>query len=158
MKNKKLKLISILTIVAFVASIININLGLADDDEYEYREHKKSYEHESKDREEENREHDDEDEREHEDDDDEYEDDDDDYYDYYEEYVEYVEQEEIVYEEVIEEIVEDIVATETIVLKDSDGDGVLDEFDRYPGEDDFIYTIKDTNKNGIADDLEPLLL
>lgn len=43
------------------------------------------------------------------------------------------------------------------LLKDSDGDGVPDTIDLYPGEDDFAYSLIDNNKNGIADDLEILL-
>ena len=42
-------------------------------------------------------------------------------------------------------------------LIDSDGDGIIDILDLYPGEDDFAFAVSDTNKNGIADDLEYLL-
>ncbi len=37
---------------------------------------------------------------------------------------------------------------------DSDGDGIPDSIDKYPGEDDFAYAIIDKNGNGIADELE----
>ncbi|MFZ4648315.1 MAG: hypothetical protein ACOYMB_01620 [Patescibacteria group bacterium] len=41
-------------------------------------------------------------------------------------------------------------------LIDSDQDGILDKFDKFPGEDDFAFYLKDSNTNGIADDLEEL--
>ena len=43
------------------------------------------------------------------------------------------------------------------VYKDSDQDGIPDNLDTHPGEDDFAYMIIDNNHNGIADDLELLL-
>jgi hypothetical protein len=42
--------------------------------------------------------------------------------------------------------------------KDSDNDGVADKLDKYPGEDDFAFMVKDLNQNGIADELELLIL
>lgn len=39
-------------------------------------------------------------------------------------------------------------------ISDSDTDGIADLFDAHPGEDDFIYKVKDRNSDGIADDLE----
>lgn len=40
---------------------------------------------------------------------------------------------------------------------DSDSDGIIDILDAHQGEDDFAYAVKDSNNNGIADDLEYLL-
>ncbi len=42
-------------------------------------------------------------------------------------------------------------------LVDSDQDGVIDSYDKYPSEDDFAYFLIDKNKNGVGDDLEKLL-
>lgn len=42
-------------------------------------------------------------------------------------------------------------------LRDSDQDGVTDSLDKYPGEDDYAYSLLDKNNNGVGDDLEILL-
>jgi hypothetical protein len=63
---------------------------------------------------------------------------------------------------------ENIIETPTVIntdnmvfnlatLVDSDQDGVIDSFDKYPSEDDFAYFLLDKNKNGVGDDLEKLL-
>lgn len=44
------------------------------------------------------------------------------------------------------------------IIKDSDGDGVTDDYDTHPGEDDFAYLVRDDNANGLADDLEIIFL
>jgi len=41
-------------------------------------------------------------------------------------------------------------------LQDSDQDGIVDNSDKYPGQDDFSFMIVDNNRNGLADDLELL--
>jgi len=129
----------------FVAILIGANYSLAR--ERGEREHKKYYEEEEYNNYYE----------------DSYESDDE--YEYYDEYIPPVvqqEQKQIAEEPQIPEVVQQEVQIPQVVvkkeiLKDSDGDGVLDKYDIHPGEDDFIYMIKDENKNGIADDLEPLL-
>lgn len=42
-------------------------------------------------------------------------------------------------------------------LQDSDQDGITDEFDKHPDQDDFSFYLIDDNNNGIADDLEILI-
>lgn len=44
-------------------------------------------------------------------------------------------------------------STQTVILKDSDGDGILDESDPHPNVPE-IYIVKDDNRNGIVDDFE----
>lgn len=44
-----------------------------------------------------------------------------------------------------------------VSLQDSDQDGIVDNADKYPGQDDFSFIIVDNNRNGIADDLELLI-
>lgn len=44
-------------------------------------------------------------------------------------------------------------STRTIILKDSDGDGILDAEDPHP-EVAEIYIVKDENSNGIVDQFE----
>lgn len=48
-------------------------------------------------------------------------------------------------------------ANDFLYTTDSDDDGILDAYDTHPGESDFIYLIEDSNANGIADDLERAL-
>lgn len=47
------------------------------------------------------------------------------------------------------------VSTKTVTLKDSDGDGILDNSDPHPSVAE-IYIVKDDNSNGIVDDFEVL--
>ncbi|MFZ2153700.1 MAG: hypothetical protein WAV16_00540 [Candidatus Moraniibacteriota bacterium] len=44
-------------------------------------------------------------------------------------------------------------SVETIILKDSDGDGILDKDDAHPQVAE-IYIVKDDNRNGIVDSFE----
>jgi len=44
-------------------------------------------------------------------------------------------------------------SVETVVLKDNDGDGILDKDDEHPDIAE-IYIVKDNNKNGIVDSFE----
>ncbi len=44
-------------------------------------------------------------------------------------------------------------STETVTLKDSDGDGILDKDDPHPDTPE-IYIVKDDNRNGIVDNFE----
>lgn len=44
-------------------------------------------------------------------------------------------------------------SVETIILKDSDGDGILDKDDAHPQVAE-IYIVKDDNRNGIVDNFE----
>lgn len=46
-------------------------------------------------------------------------------------------------------------SVETIILKDSDGDGILDKDDKHP-ETAEIYIVEDNNKNGIVDKFEKI--
>jgi hypothetical protein len=39
-------------------------------------------------------------------------------------------------------------------IVDSDNDGVIDQLDQHPNEDDLAYLVEDKNVNGIADDLD----
>jgi len=44
-------------------------------------------------------------------------------------------------------------SVETVILKDSDGDGILDKDDKHPNMAE-IYIVEDNNKNGIVDKFE----
>ena len=44
-------------------------------------------------------------------------------------------------------------SVETVILKDGDGDGILDKDDVHPAIAE-IYIVKDDNKNGIVDNFE----
>jgi uncharacterized membrane protein len=44
-------------------------------------------------------------------------------------------------------------SVDTIILKDSDGDGILDKDDKHPNMAE-IYIVEDNNKNGIVDKFE----
>jgi hypothetical protein len=45
------------------------------------------------------------------------------------------------------------ISTETVIQKDSDGDGLLDEQDPHPNIPE-IYIVTDDNRNGIVDQFE----
>lgn len=42
-------------------------------------------------------------------------------------------------------------------VMDSDHDGVSDAEDKHPGDNDFAYALNDANENGIADDVETII-
>lgn len=44
-----------------------------------------------------------------------------------------------------------------LYVMDSDHDGVSDAEDKHPGDNDFIYALSDANENGIADDVEGII-
>lgn len=44
-------------------------------------------------------------------------------------------------------------SVETVILKDGDGDGILDKDDKHPNVAE-VYIVEDNNKNGIVDSFE----
>ncbi|MBI1754932.1 hypothetical protein HYR65_01460 [Candidatus Azambacteria bacterium] len=49
---------------------------------------------------------------------------------------------------------QDVEKIDPAFFKDADKDGIPDALDPHPTENEAVYAVKDTNKNGISDDLE----